>query len=66
MLPVLFHSRLNHAMWEVVRLEFLWYGLIITYYTTFFQDSVNKLFQEKAPGKSDFVIKNLIATWLRE
>ena len=39
--------------------------LIITYYATFFQDSV-KLYQDKAPGKSDFVIKDLSAPWLWE
>ena len=61
-----FHSRLNHAMQEVAWQKFLWYGLKITYYATFFQDSVNKLFQDKVLGKSDFAIKNLSATWLRE
>ena len=59
-----FHSRLNHAVREVVCYEYLWYGLIITYYATFFQDSVNKLFQDKTPGKS-VVIKSLSATWLK-
>ena len=38
------HSRLNHAVWEVIYQEFLWYGLIITYYTSHFQHFVKKLF----------------------
>ena len=37
----------------------------MTYYTTFSQDFV-KLFQEKALGKNDFVIKNLSGSWLLE
>ena len=53
---VAFQSRLDSDVQEVVCLEFLWYGLIITYYSTFFQDSV-KVFQNKTPEKSDFVIK---------
>ena len=64
-LRLLFKSRLNDDVGEVVCWEFLWYGLIIAYYATFFHDSV-KLFQEKALGKSVFVIKNLNAPWLRE
>ena len=38
--------------------------LIMIYYATFSKGSVNKLFQDKAPRKSDFVIKNLSTTKL--
>ena len=51
---------------KLFAMNFYWYSLIISYYATFFQDSVNKLLQDKAPGKSDFVINHLSTTWPRE
>ena len=41
------------------------YGIFITYFATLFQDSI-KLFWDKSPGKSNFVIKSLITPLLRE
>ena len=57
---VTFQSRLNDDVKEIVCSEFLWYGLISTYFVAFFQNSA-KLYQDKSPGKRDFIIKNLIA-----